>query len=232
MEFISMGENKAMGNIPIGFLPSQVPNQKLWTRFNHGIIETGSGISQWTDVSGNGNHLKQTTDADRPSKESDGSILFGSSHFLKSDAFTFVQPELVYMLVKMVSWADLDIIFDGNTGDSGTVYQTGTTPNIQMYAGSAVNPTTELSVGVYGIIAAVINGANSYLKINNNTAKGPANAGAANMGGIHIASRGDGLTQQSNIQVKEIIAYDTSVHDDETTAQIINYLARVGGLSI
>jgi hypothetical protein len=75
------------------FQPNQVANLAAWFRLGVGITETGQGVSQWDDQSGNGRHLKQGTDGARPSKQSDGSILFnGSDEFLKCDAFTFSQP--------------------------------------------------------------------------------------------------------------------------------------------
>jgi hypothetical protein len=39
---------------------------KLWLRADYGITQTGSGVSQWNDQSGNGNHAVQGTDAARP----------------------------------------------------------------------------------------------------------------------------------------------------------------------
>lgn len=62
MEFVDMGWQNQMGEIPLGFTPSDISGLKLWTRFNSGITETGSGVSQWDDVSGNGNHLLQGTE--------------------------------------------------------------------------------------------------------------------------------------------------------------------------
>ena len=48
-----------MGSIPLKFLPSQLSGLKAWYRFNSGITEAGSGVSQWDDQSGNGNQMFQ-----------------------------------------------------------------------------------------------------------------------------------------------------------------------------
>lgn len=46
---------------------STISNLKLWTRADAGVITDGTGkVAQWTDLSGNGNHFKQNTFANRP----------------------------------------------------------------------------------------------------------------------------------------------------------------------
>ena len=225
MEFVSMGWNKQMGGAPVGFLPSDLANLELWTRFNQGITVTGSGVSQWDDQSGNGNHLKQGTDTNRPSEEADGSILFGGGNdFLKTDAFTLEQPETIYLLCKSVTWTDFEYFFDGNTGSTGLLYQRGVTPEIQMFAGTAVNSSTALVVGNYGAVSVVFNGANSYLQVNDSIV-GPNDAGALDMGGFTLGAKADS-TQASNIQVKEALVY-SEAHDAAQRAQVIGYLQSI-----
>ena len=210
---------------PLGaFLPSDLANLKLWTRFNQGITVTGSGVSQWDDQSGNGNHLKQATDTNRPSKEADGSILFdGVDNFLKADAFTLVQPEAIYILFKAITWVAGDKVIDGNANSSGTIYQVGTTPSISLYAGTALSEV-DLTLGSYGIISAVLNSTNSVLQLNNDSPI-TGNAGAVNMGGVTLGSLATG-TQYSNIQVKEVLVY-SAAHDAATRAKVINYLQSI-----
>ena len=92
MEFLTPGYKNSMGSVDLKYLPSQEPNLIQWNRKNTGITVTGSGISQWDDVSGNGNHLKQGTDANRPSKEANGSVLTdGLAHYMQTDAYTLNQ---------------------------------------------------------------------------------------------------------------------------------------------
>ena len=108
------------------FLPSELSNLEAWYRFNQGITVTGSGVSQWDDASGNANHLLQAVDTNRPSKEADGSILFdGVDNYLKAVAFTLIQPETVYILLKQVTWVNQARFFDGDTMNSGIVRQIG-----------------------------------------------------------------------------------------------------------
>ena len=231
MELISLGLDRQTGRVPIGFLPSRIPNQKIWCRYNRGITVTGSGVSQWDDASGNGNHLKQGTDANRMTKEADGSILGnGVDQFLKADAFTWNQPEEIFILVKQLTWTALDTIFDGNTLNSGKLRQDNiSTPRIESYAGAAVGPNTNMPLNTYRVLMIVFNGASSLIQANKLTPV-TGNAGAANMGGLTLGASGT-PDRHSNIQVKEIIGYGATLSAAERL-QNINYLARVGGLSI
>ena len=212
------------------FLPSDLAGLKLWCKFNSGITVTGAGVSQWDDVSGNGNHLKQGTDTNRPSKESDGSILFdGVDNFLKADAFTLVQPETVYFLGKQVTWTSADRFFDGNTDDTGGINQNPTTPKLRVNAGIAFDDDGTMAVDTYAIISVIFNGASSSIQTNYATIV-TGNAGAGDMGGFTLGSR-PSVTLVSNIQVKEIAVFNTA-HDAVTRLQMIAYLAQIGSLNI
>ena len=221
-----MGWANQMGNIPSGFLPSDLANLELWTRFNQGITVTGSGVSQWDDVSGNGNHLKQGTDTNRPSKEGDGSILFdGVDNFLKADAFTLVQPETVYILFKQITWTSGNRTWDSGAA-STTLFQTGTTPSLSLFA-SATLAEVDLTLDTYGIVSSVVNGASSVLQLNNDSPI-TGNAGINDMGGFTLGAR-ENASSFANIQVKEVLVYSVA-HDATTRAEVISYLSSVGGL--
>jgi len=215
---------------PSGFSPADLPNLKLWTKYNSGITVTGSGVSQWDDVSGNDNHLKQGVDANRPSKEGDGSILFnGIDHSLKADTFTLSQPETIYLLFKQVTWTSQLRIFDGNASNTGLIFQNGTTPDLDAFAGANSGATNDLALDTYGIATVVFNGASSIFYIDNNTPI-TGNFGTSSMNGFTLGASGSNGFK-SNIQVKEAFIY-SDAHDAAIRLQLLNYLASVGGLSI
>jgi len=212
---------------PITF-PPELANLKLWARFNSGITITGSGVSQWDDVSGNGNHLKQGTDTNRPSKEAGGSILFdGVDNFLKADAFTLAQPETIYLLGQAVSHLSGDRFFDGNTASSGEMLLSGTTPQFSIYAGAFAGNNTDLVIGADSVISVVFNGALSLDQVDNN-APVTGNAGTSNMGGFILGAKAT-PSNYGNIQIKEICVFG-SAHDAATRTKTIAYLSGVGGL--
>jgi len=214
-----------MGIGGAGFLPSDLANLELWTKFNSGITVTGSGVSQWDDVSGNGNHLKQAPDTNRPSEEVDGSILFdGVDNFLKADAFTLAQPETIYLLGKQVTWTSNDTIFDGNATNTGRLYQTGVTPQILCYAGASGATITSFTLDAYAVLTTIFDHDNSLneLQLNNDAPATDTAFGTADMGGFTLGVNGGGAGH-SNIQVKEIIIY-SAAHDAATRAKVIAYL--------
>ena len=211
-------------------IPSELSGLKLWCRYGTGLTEAGSGVSQWDDQSGNSNHLKQGTDTNRPAKQSDGSILFdGVDNFLKADAFTLNQPETIYLLVKQVTWTIGDRIFDGNVADTGGVNKNPTTPRLRVNAGSSFDDAGTLALDTYGVLSVIFNGASSSIQTNNLTAV-TGDAGLGNMGGFTLGADGT-PNRYSNIQVKEVVVFNTS-HDTATRTKVINYLANVGWLSV
>ena len=213
------------------FSPKDLGNLELWCKWNQGITVTGSGVSQWDDQSGNGNHLKQATDGNRPAKQSDGSILFdGVDNFLKADAFTLNQPTTVYLLGKQVTWTDQDYIYDGNTLLGGSCRQLTATPNIRQHAGVLSGNNTDWVLDTDAVVTSVFNSTSSLLQVNNETAI-TGDAGTNNMGGFTLGVRGDLISGWSNIQVKEVIIYSVA-HDANTRTKVVNYLGAKGELGI
>lgn len=193
-------------------------------QFQTGVTVTGSGVSQWTDQSGNARHLLQGTDANRPAYDSGTGILTfnGGTHVLNA-VFAFAQPITFYLVVNQISWTATDRIVDGQTDLSMTVQQTsaGVSPQVRIFNTSASTSSTDLVVGSYGVLCAVFNGASSVLRINNN-ADITANLGTTAAGGIALGNRATGVNG-ANIGVKEG-AFFSAAHTDAERDTIISYL--------
>jgi hypothetical protein len=226
----------ALAKPPAVFVPSRStfgPSQILalkpaaWFRLGMGITVV-TGVSQWSDQSGNGRHLLQATAINQPALQTDGSILFdGVGTFLKCSAFTLNQPETIYILFKSVSWTSLDYVCDGNAVSTGNIVQFNGTPNLVFAAALAnIDFSGEAAIGTYCAMCVVFNGASSVGRINNTEATG--NPGAANMGGFSLGSSG-APGNYSNIQVKEVIIFP-SAHDSARRASVIAYLMKLGNL--
>lgn len=199
-----------------------------WFLKGQGQTVTGSGVSQWDDLSGNGRHLLQGTDAARPALQADGSVLFnGTSHYLKCSAFTLNQPTCVLFVGRQVSWTTSDTIIDGNAAISGRVFQTGTTPQIAITAGSVVATNGNLSVGSLGVVGVIFNGANSLARVNN-TIPTTGNAGAANMGGFTLGALGNGLASWANIQAYEAVIFPIAPSTAQLDRLVAGLMARHG----
>lgn len=186
-----------------------------------GITVTGSGVSQWDDASGNGRHLLQGTDGNRPAY-SGGIITFdGVDNYLRANAFTLVQPEWVVLVFKQISWTSGDRIIDGNATNSGVVYQTGTTPTVNTFAGTTTPTISTFAIDSLSVLTASFNGASSFLRDNLGTAN-VANAGANNMGGLVLGAAPDG-SSASNIAVYELAVLPIAPTDEQQTS-VISYL--------
>lgn len=200
-----------------------------WFRYGVGITSSLGAVSQWDDQSGNGRHLKQATGTNQPAVQADNSILFdGADNFMACDAFTFNQPETIYLLGKQVSWTGLDRIFDGNTSATGMIRQVTASPQVAVNAGASLANSSDWTVDTYAVIATVFNSTSSSFQVNKGTVIS-GDAGTNNMGGFYLGSQGGGAGAWSNIQVKEVILY-AAAHSAATRTRVISYLMSLGGL--
>lgn len=197
-----------------------------WYRFGQGIT-MAPAVSQWADQSGNGRHFAQASASAQPSLQADRSILLdGVAQYLITSAFTLPQPATAYLLFKQVTFTAGDRIFDLNIGGTtATCTQNPSTPGIRFNAGVALD-SAGLALDTYGVMAVVLNGANSAIQINNVLVSG--DAGANNPTGFVL-----GATQTpgnfGNIQVKEALLFGAA-HSASQRAAVVNYLSRVGRL--
>jgi hypothetical protein len=197
-----------------------------WYRYNTGITSSGGTVSSWANQTG-GEALVQATSGNRPTLESDGTILFnGVDQFLKTAPFTLNQPTTVYFLGRQVTWTSARRVFDGDGSNSGTLQQITATPQLRAFAGSA-SSTISPTLGTYSVITTVFNGASSVLQLDSG-APITGNFGAANMGGFTLGARGL-VAEYGNIQVKEILIYNLA-HDANQRAAVIAYLNMVNQL--
>ena len=197
-------------------------NLEIHYQFNTGITVAGQGVSVWADQSGAGRDLLQGTDANRPSEEVDGSILFdGIATFLASAGFTWNQPETVYLLAKQVTWTTNEYIFDANSNTFGTLRQRTASPRVSIQANLTVAENSDWILDTYAAVCCVFNGAGSLIQVDNNTPT-TGDAGLQNMGGIVLGANTAG-TIFSNIQVKEVLGYSVA-HDQATRDSVIAYL--------
>lgn len=228
------GETGEVTIVKRGMLPTLRVKENLaaWFRYGKGVqVNASNLVQQWDDASGNGRHLKQATETNRPTKQGDGSILFdGVDNYLKCDAFTLNQPITYYLLWKQVTWTDDDDLFDGDTAGSVLAQQITSTPRIVLYAGSANAPENDtFTLDTYAVTALVVNAASSVIQVNNGTPS-TGNPGTNGAGGFTLGGNGSG-TGNSNIQVKEVLIY-AAAHDATTRDSVIKYLAQVGKLVI
>lgn len=160
-------------------------------------------MSEWRDFLGSGHDLLQAFGTSQFKWTIDGVLADGIDNFMQTLAFTFNQPEQIYMVFQAKSWASNDYFIDGGGDNTGFVRQTGTNPETDAYAG-AVSSRQDFPLNIFGIIRILFNGASSKYIVNDNIPI-TGNFGSINAGGFTLGSKGSLISGFSNIQVKEIL---------------------------
>lgn len=209
--------SKISANTPL-WSPAKLTNLKAWYKSDKGI-SIATGVNQWFDQSGNNNHLNQVTLGRQPTVISSeingypGLIFDGVDDYLQT-SFTLVQPETVFIIVKMLSWTLNDQIIDGAAGDSMLLQESGGgTDPIRLYGGAFLGPSLDLPVGNLGLITAIYNGASSLLQINNATIFS-GNGGTASASGFTIGA-GAGGSFNAHIVIAEAIVLSGAATNNE-----------------
>lgn len=203
-----------------------------WYRSGRGYtVGAANAVSMWSDFTSNARHVLQSTGANQPILQADGSLLFDGTNDFMQIAFTLVQPTTLYMLVKQSTWTSGDIFCDGFTASSGQILQTGSTPSLSISAGTTACANAGLALATYGVLSAVFSGTQSTLAVNKGApAAAATTAGTTPMAGFTLGGDSSGANN-ANMQVKEILIFQAS-HNQTTQYQVINYLSQVGGLGL
>lgn len=188
------------------------------------ITKDGSNlVSVWAAKGGaaTGKNLLQGTGTNQPLWVSPGTIRFdGIDNFLKSAAFTWDQPEFVYILVKQIAWTNYDAIFDGNTSFSFCLRQRISSPRIVLRAPNDVCGNDDLILDTWAVVRVLSNGASSKIQVNDSAAT--TGVCTSNARGFTLGVRGSADGAFCNIEVKDIICCNTTDAANET--EIYNWL--------
>lgn len=211
------------------FLPSDLSGLIAWYRFNQGITVEGAGVSVWADQSGNGNDLLQGTDTNRPSAESDGTVLFdGVDNYLQTNMFTLAPPYSIYFLGNAVSHSGADGIWDGNGFNRLALRQIGAGNDVELRGTMSDPSTSDWAEGASAVVSAVARTNNDVdIQINNGSITS-GDPGASDMDGFTLGARSTGAAA-SNIQAQEVAVFSGA----DTTGQrnkMTHYLNQIGGV--
>jgi lysophospholipase L1-like esterase len=191
------------------FSPLQLTSLRAWYKSDVGIT-IATGVSQWNDQSGNGNHLVQATGGAQPLRTNNSinnlpAITFDGVNDFMVNAFTINQPETVFALVRQRTWTSSDIIFDGNVALSRRVVQSATSPGLIATSDTLLTQDNNLLISEFGLITFINDGAGSSFQINSNTAV-TGNAGADVGGGFTVGARGTGALGHANVDFVELVS--------------------------
>jgi len=172
-----------------------------------------------------GNHLLQATAASQPLWSAANGVLFdGVNDLMKATAFALVQPEMIYLVIRQITWGINRAFCDGNAvANRMVVYQNNASPEIDILIVAPVCPNINLILNTLSIVKVLFNGANSFSQVNL-TAQSLGNVGVGDGNGFTLGGRYDGAAANyCNIEVKEIIIRRTA-DNAATQAAIYNYL--------
>ena len=163
-----------------------------------------------------GNHLTQHAETKRPTNQ----IFDGIDNFMWTAPITLIQPTFIYIVFKPITWTNADCIVDGRTSYSGMIYQSGSTPQIKAYAGTA-SGTVVATLNQYCVIRVLFSGASSKLILNGDDAV-TGNFGVASMAGIALGAAAS--VNWANFQFKEMIVRNANPESAENEATTYAYL--------
>jgi hypothetical protein len=205
-------------------IPSCLIDGNTKTRYNLSSPMTLSGldVARWNDIYGSGRDVIGNNVLKRPTLGVDG-ITFDrtSGDFMVSATFPLAQPIMIYAVLRMDSWVDWAYMWDGYNINSGACVQENVTPKICAYAGSQSGFAIGLTVGAFGIVRLLLNGASSKLIANAGTPI-TGNFGAGDMAGISLGAKSDGNTP-AGVTYKDFITRAVNESASDETA-IYNYL--------
>jgi hypothetical protein len=223
----------------ITWAPTDIAGCKLWLRSDLAwqdaaktvpCVADGNLIYVGEDKSLD-NDVIQATDTNRPqyyTNQINGHPIWrfdGSNDALRTAAFTWNDPEIIYIVFKPITWTSSDRIFDGNTGNIGSIFQYPTAGKYVAY------PTDNLGAKLIDIpdtTTAIVRArfASTVVGIRkNNESELTDTKGPHNMGGFTLGAWGDGTSYCGNIDVAEIIGYSATVSSSDD-ALIMDYLNR------
>lgn len=157
------------------------------------------------------------------------SLLFDGSASFMSATVPISQPKTTYLVLNQVSWTASRYVIDGSDADYGAIFQSTSSPKVNISQNIGGTVFDGPAVGSYGILTAVFNGANSLGQTNANA---PVASALLDWGvsDIKLGCRGTSLLF-SNIQVKELIVRNAA-DSAATRLAIQQRLAQIHGIAL
>lgn len=187
------------------FTPLRLTNLRAWYRADLGVT-IATGVSQWADQSGNGNHLVQAVGGSQPTVSANalnGQPMITFVNKFMVSTFTMNQPETIFAVIRQTAWSLNNFIYDGTTDLTVRLVQSAVTPELVGSADLLLAPDANLGIGTAGLSTFIVNGASSVYQVNSLT-EVAGDAGADVAGGITLGARATGLNNAS-FQIAELI---------------------------
>jgi hypothetical protein len=144
---------------------------------------------------------------------------------VSADAFAWAMPATVYIVLRQISWTNSDFIYDSAVDDAGMgLFQYDVTPKLSVHNGAPLVASDTLSVGSWGIVTSIHNGASSSIRLNAGIPTA-GTSGSNSPSGFTLGRIGSSDVLYGNFDVAEIIGVagsSVSVEDDALTLAYLN----------
>jgi hypothetical protein len=196
------------------------------------ITEDANGISQWNDLSGNGNHSTQSTDINKPATDVNGNVVFdGTDDYLNAVEVITTETEYTFFVVYESTLADGSgaIVFSYNNttdniflrtdlvGDNDSLFVN--TISWDGTAGAAVNNIYSFPYTGGSLLQTVTIEENDSVYVRSNgvqvSSNPHGNFGAISSGDFKIGSSRRGDTGFFNGKIKLIAIYNRKLNISE-----------------
>jgi hypothetical protein len=236
-------DSRASANQGSGFLPTQLPGLMFWTDSAFGITQAAGLVSNWADISGNGNSFAQGTGANQPAyTASDAayggrpSLTFVSTNpnwmDMQNALPIIVQPMTVYCVGNISSNAAASDFFDKANGAIGRMLLASSigANTVAIFAGSTVGPAG--SVAAPSVIGCVFNSPTCSLLINASQAPiATGDTGATGLNKFEIGGFSGGTASQMNGKLASFLVY-SAAHTPAQIQQVFAYLGARFGIAV
>lgn len=227
----------AKRDVPV-FLPSQITGLVAWFDASQiSGIASGTSLSAWTDLSGQGNHVTNSLVTEQPifltnvqNGNSGISFISGNPLWLAlPSTTTFTQPISICATAGYGTGASPTIIDSNNAGVACAIFKNAGT-SYEVNAGSA-NDVTVSTTTFFHVHVALINGSTTTYRVDGNTNKNTGNAGTNNLGGLTIGQGRSHAGVNFGGFIGEIMIYNRNLVSTEVTS-IENYLGARWGVAV
>lgn len=150
----------AIVTTPLTIITSSPP--KLWVD-----SQLGTSSTAWTDQTANGNNFAEPTNP--PTLTTLGGVPCyvgdGVAQRFRNATFTVTTGQWYWMIVRPISWVFDASLCGGATSARGTVFSTGSSPEVSLFSGSTAAPNSAGVPGSWYRYKFLCAGAASYLRI-------------------------------------------------------------------
>lgn len=206
---------------PQGFTPLELPNLISWYDGRQGITLNGSNVSQWDDLSGNGNHFTQSLASRQPAYDATNQLLtFSGLNNVSMRVSTFgtgaiTQPNTIMTVSQNTDHSVTGFLYDG--GGLSTrhfvVYRTSA-DRIGMAAPTERTTFTGTDTSKR-ILATIFNGASSLMYRDGVSSGALATVGTDTLNGTFLGIAADGSSAEWTGNIQGMVVVNGLMTDQE-----------------